>query len=119
MVFESRDSVGSIGVGIPPIPFDSKNTTIKYFRHALSLDERRCRFKANVWMQYEVDSKEDSPGHTRTDRRKATGAIKDELINGIEHSTKEHKHHPTDIKEVWFSGCHSGSFLLCSSHSRR
>lgn len=98
-----RDSVGSIGAGIPPVPFGAVNTTIKCFRHALSLDERRDRFKGNVWESY-ISSQRPADGG----RLEPTGSKRRELDLSTAHSQKEK---PTDIKEVWFAGCHSGSFL--------
>ncbi|KDQ14785.1 hypothetical protein BOTBODRAFT_174609 [Botryobasidium botryosum FD-172 SS1] len=44
------DTVSSVGLIIPRnLPFTSDNTVVKIFRHALSLDERRAKFKANMW----------------------------------------------------------------------
>ncbi|KAG8958743.1 hypothetical protein FRC00_002339 [Tulasnella sp. 408] len=44
------DTVSAVGVLWPRhLPFSSANTTIKTFRHALSLDERRARFQPNLW----------------------------------------------------------------------
>ena len=38
-------------VGLIPhrLPFVSSNTAIRYFRHGVSLDERRAKFKANLY----------------------------------------------------------------------
>ncbi|KAH9854309.1 hypothetical protein C2E23DRAFT_775632 [Lenzites betulinus] len=41
------DTVCSVGVIPHRLPFTTSNTTIRTFRHALSLDERRSKFKAN------------------------------------------------------------------------
>ncbi|KAK0445919.1 hypothetical protein EV421DRAFT_1734551 [Armillaria borealis] len=40
-----------IQVGIVPrrLPFTTSNTIIRTFRHAVSLDEHRAKFKANLW----------------------------------------------------------------------
>lgn len=44
-----RDTVCSVGLIPRRLPFVSSNTAIRYFRHALSLDERRAKFKANLY----------------------------------------------------------------------
>ncbi|EJF67348.1 hypothetical protein DICSQDRAFT_77001 [Dichomitus squalens LYAD-421 SS1] len=41
------DTVCSVGLIPQRLPFTASNTAIRVFRHALSLDERRARFKAN------------------------------------------------------------------------
>ncbi|KAF9460648.1 hypothetical protein BDZ94DRAFT_888541 [Collybia nuda] len=93
------DSVGSVGIGMPGLPFSNANTTIKYFRHALSLDERRARFQANVWKSYENTKSSKAGG-----RFIPSIANKREMELGTGHSSKEQE---TDVEEVWFSGCHS------------
>ena len=46
-----RDTVSSVGI-IPRVsPYTSVNYGIKTFRHALALDERRSRFRPNVWSE--------------------------------------------------------------------
>ena len=44
-----RDTVCSVGLIPQRLPFVTSNTAIRVFRHALSLDERRAKFKANQW----------------------------------------------------------------------
>ncbi|PSR73063.1 hypothetical protein PHLCEN_2v11085 [Hermanssonia centrifuga] len=43
------DTVCSVGLIPRRLPFVSSNTAIRYFRHAVSLDERRAKFKANLY----------------------------------------------------------------------
>ncbi|GJE95087.1 DUF2235 domain-containing protein [Phanerochaete sordida] len=43
------DTVNSVGLIPRRLPFVSSNTAIHYFRHAVSLDERRAKFKANLY----------------------------------------------------------------------
>lgn len=45
----TRDTVDSVGVIPKRLPFTTSNTIIHTFRHAVSLDERRVRFKENLW----------------------------------------------------------------------
>ena len=44
-----RDTVSSVGIIPHTLPFTSSNTAIRVFRHALSLDEHRARFRANLY----------------------------------------------------------------------
>ncbi|KAJ1310118.1 hypothetical protein OPQ81_006865 [Rhizoctonia solani] len=44
------DTVSSVGLLWPRhLPFTSSNSIVKTFRHAVSLDEHRAKFKQNVW----------------------------------------------------------------------
>jgi hypothetical protein len=45
------DTVQSVGV-IPKhrLPFTASSNHVRYFRHAISLDERRARFQPNFWL---------------------------------------------------------------------
>ncbi|KAF5358616.1 hypothetical protein D9758_007671 [Tetrapyrgos nigripes] len=43
------DTVDSVGIIPKRLPFTTSNTIVRTFRHALSLDERRAKFKANLW----------------------------------------------------------------------
>lgn len=49
MIYDIRDTVGSVGIIPRRLPFTSSNSHIRHFRHAVSLDERRARFKPNLW----------------------------------------------------------------------
>lgn len=106
------DSVGSVGIsGNKKIPFDVNNTTIKTFRHALSLDERRARFQANVWhfssdTVGDSDNLKESKGNSNgvhppnKKERKFLRLMRDNIH-------VKPKLLKTDVKEVWFAGCHS------------
>lgn len=41
--------MSSVGIIPHRLPFTASNTSIKTFRHAVSLDERRAKFKANLF----------------------------------------------------------------------
>ncbi|KAK2462564.1 hypothetical protein APHAL10511_005407 [Amanita phalloides] len=43
------DTVDSVGLIPKRLPFTTSNTIVKTFRHAVSLDEHRVKFKANLW----------------------------------------------------------------------
>jgi uncharacterized protein (DUF2235 family) len=81
-----RDTVCSVGIVPRTLPFTASNTSIRHFRHALSLDERRAKFKANHYHLQKPDDEAHDDGQTET-----------------------------DVKEVWFAGCHCGNFLLVSN----
>lgn len=44
-----RDTVNSVGLIPHRLPFTTSNTIVRTFRHAVALDERRAKFKANPW----------------------------------------------------------------------
>ena len=44
-----RDTVNSVGLIPRRLPFTTSNKVVKTFRHAVALDERRAKFKANLW----------------------------------------------------------------------
>jgi len=67
------------------LPFASSDFVIRTFRHALSLDERRAKFKANNW-------------NRRTKEEEGKFETKASNYN---YMTKLSK--PTDIEEVWFA----------------
>lgn len=67
----------SVGIPEKHFPFTASCPSVRTFRHALSLDERRVKFKA--------------------DHHDASGL------------------HKTDVKEVWFAGCHAGEVDLAYS----
>ncbi|KAH7317499.1 hypothetical protein B0J17DRAFT_686697 [Rhizoctonia solani] len=43
------DTVNSVGIIPRELPFAKTNYLIRVFRHAVALDERRAKFKANMW----------------------------------------------------------------------
>ena len=47
-----------MSVGIIPrhLPFTSSNASVSYFRHAISLDERRAKFKLNYWKPFGTEA---------------------------------------------------------------
>jgi uncharacterized protein (DUF2235 family) len=47
--FRYRDTVNSVGLIPKRLPFTTSNTIVRTFRHAVALDERRAKFKANLW----------------------------------------------------------------------
>lgn len=71
------DTVCSVGVIPHTLPFTNSNTAIRYFRHAMALDECRAAYQVNHC----------HPGNPHDPE--------------CSHNKK------TDVREVWFAGCHS------------
>ncbi|KAG8746596.1 hypothetical protein FRC10_004448 [Ceratobasidium sp. 414] len=73
------DTVSSVGLLWPRhLPFTTSNAIVKRFRHAVSLDEHRAKFKQNVWhvhSQSEADARRD-PDHGSPVATKITSAIR-------------------------------------------
>ncbi len=46
---DQRDTVDSVGFIPRRLPFTTSNTIVRTFRHAVSLDERRSKFKIDLW----------------------------------------------------------------------
>ncbi|SJK99185.1 uncharacterized protein ARMOST_02475 [Armillaria ostoyae] len=121
------DTVDSVGLVPKRLPFTASNTIIRTFRHALSLDEHRAKFKANLWnVPTTKDLKLSTPKSSPLSSRKNTvdsRLHKPWHIHGLESGIKlcsedeklfekmEELHsspsaRPTDVEEVWFAGCH-------------
>jgi len=88
------------------LPFTYSNKSIKTFRHALSLDERRVRFKPSSWYRptcHDLEQgvkKNEMPRSTPHHRHTRAG-----WLAHHEHYFSE-PHPETDVEEVWFAGCH-------------
>jgi len=95
-------------VGLVPkrLPFTTSNTIVRTFRHALSLDERRAKFKANLWnrpnKKEQVLSITDK-AHKKPQKKKLSTH---ETLHAMEAKYSKDRNQPTDIDEVWFAGCH-------------
>jgi T6SS, Phospholipase effector Tle1-like, catalytic domain len=153
MVFH-RDTVASVGIIPRTLPFTASNSAIRIFRHAVSLDEHRAKFKANMWNR--TTAKESEWGTRKGEMPKAGksvggGTIASDTANDKINPTSDNKPaaektnevpkrnktntrhakprrknfrvfedafdaagtrtHETDVLEVWFAGCHTGSCL--------
>ena len=104
----NRDTVMSMGVVMGrSLPFVDVNTTIRVFRQALSLDEvcghdllsaQSPIFSRQHRVRYRPRLYQSTPprNSSRTSELDVIKPGTDELVN-------------TDVKEVWFAGCHSGA----------
>ncbi|KAF8481731.1 hypothetical protein DFH94DRAFT_732636 [Russula ochroleuca] len=106
------DTVCSVGIVPRTLPFTASNTSIRYFRHAISLDEHRAKFKANYYhLRHPEDEKGIKPGEMPRSNQRFP-----------HYHRKNHQHHhksrmhsdeeyddgltETNVLEVWFAGCH-------------
>ena len=108
-----RDTVCSVGIVPHTLPFTASNTSIRYFRHAISLDEHRAKFKANHYhFRKSEDEKGVKPGEMPSSNHRFPHFHR-----------RDHQHHhksksneedyddglkETNVKEVWFAGVHCG-----------
>ncbi|PBK58558.1 hypothetical protein ARMSODRAFT_1028161 [Armillaria solidipes] len=125
------DTVNSVGLMPKRLPFTTSNTILRTFRHAISLDERRAKFKANLWNRPSVrellfgmsrwtmqSSHQSDPSHSSTPKTHK-GSYEEQKESEIEWSPQEENFmnemerlhssffgKATDIEEVWFAGCH-------------
>ncbi|KAF8326176.1 hypothetical protein F5887DRAFT_233355, partial [Amanita rubescens] len=53
------DTISSVGIGPKTHPCRSNNYSVKHFRHALSLDERRVKFRPDLWSEETSKSEKD------------------------------------------------------------
>ena len=94
------------------LPFSASNTSVCCFRHAISLDERRIKFRANL---YNWPNKHDRKLGTESDDEE--GEIIKPLM-GHEHSIStstnstsnedrklDNLEHEPDVEKVWFAVC--------------
>ncbi|KAH9480835.1 hypothetical protein JR316_0007437 [Psilocybe cubensis] len=107
------DTVSSVGLIPRRLPFTTSNTVVKTFRHAVSLDERRAKFKANHWNKPNkteatlsiTDKKAKKEHEGGAHKKKKDGNGKNSL-KSLENQYAKDKNAETDIDEVWFAGCH-------------
>jgi uncharacterized protein (DUF2235 family) len=113
-----RDTVNSVGIAPHRLPFTASNTAIRYFRHALSLDEHRAKFKANHYhLQKPGDDKGIKPGEMPQSNHRFPHYHRKNHHHKSKSNGEENEDEPsrTDAKEVWFAGCHCGKVVLVLS----
>ncbi|KAG8944244.1 vacuolar protein sorting-associated protein 45 [Tulasnella sp. 424] len=125
------DTVASCGIIGRHLPFTASNHIIRIFRHALALDERRGKFKPNQWHRTTHSAKgaENDPNRATTVVPLTSGTrTKETLDDYIQSARDGHrsrtrmesvwsddqeaydsatKREESDVKEVWFPGCHA------------
>ena len=130
----------SVGLIPKRLPFVTNNTAIRTFRHAVSLDERRAKFKANLFNRptaweaqlgvqpgempkpsipatlaagtWNVDTIKTWVDKVGEDAAAETEA-EEARHNQLEsqYSRDSHGLEETNVLEVWFSGCHCGAHI--------
>ncbi|KAF8235866.1 hypothetical protein L208DRAFT_1391671 [Tricholoma matsutake] len=94
------DTVSSVGIIPRTHPYTSVNYAVKHFRHALALDERRARFRPNVWNEPTLEREQDLD----TDE---PDVIYPGTVSRDDWVYEPPNRDVCDVKEVWFSGCHA------------
>jgi len=130
------DTVNSVGLIPRELPFAKSNYLIRVFRHAVALDERRAKFKANLWgRSTEADEKLGADGkkgkYHRAQRQGSSGGMWSYVTgggggdsrgrhreedakkpakaihrDGHDYASADERKHETDVQEVWFAGAH-------------
>lgn len=86
------------------LPFTKRNTIVRAFRHAIALDERRAKFKANVWDQPVDKKKADDLAAAESEYKKKNPKPprnpKKVKRNTIETKYSQHSDELVNVKEV-------------------
>ncbi|KAF9262999.1 hypothetical protein L218DRAFT_959827 [Marasmius fiardii PR-910] len=101
------DTVSSVGVIMgKTLPFTNSNSAVRTFRHAVSLDERRVKFKANLY--HRPTASGDDAGFTSKQRKRGFLSLFRKAKNSrkrLQDDIPPEDPSP-DVLEVWFAGCH-------------
>jgi len=145
------DTVDSVGLIPKRLPFTASNTIVRTFRHAIALDERRGKFRPNLWnlphspKEPPREGRPSLPGYSLHSSGKERArqlskspkqrhsplrpslewdSVEDNQLSDYEEQYSVHSEinaTPTDVKEVWFAGCHcdvgGGSVKNATRHS--
>ena len=96
----NRDTVNSVGLIPHRLPFTMSNSSIRYFRHAVSLDERRAKFRANLCPPGDKDHE---AMHANAEENASKTSRKRPTLKELERQWSD-ANRRTDVLEVWFSG---------------
>ncbi|KAI0308354.1 hypothetical protein B0F90DRAFT_1682100 [Multifurca ochricompacta] len=101
------DTVASVGVIMgKSLPFVDVNTTIRVFRHALSLDEHRTKFRPNLYHRSNArQAVTKGRGIRHLFQRNKAKVVTEPTVGNIQGG--EDELYEADAKEVWFVGCHA------------
>ncbi|KZV61060.1 hypothetical protein PENSPDRAFT_678653 [Peniophora sp. CONT] len=122
------DTVASVGIIPKRLPFVQSNNCIRFFRHAISLDEHRAKFKANHYQRTPDDQIHGAAGmppsnphrrprihrnhlyhHPESSQAHGLAAKEDEHMDENDFDEREGvngSRWETNVKEVWFAGVH-------------
>ncbi|PWN53608.1 hypothetical protein IE53DRAFT_309913 [Violaceomyces palustris] len=105
------DTVSSIGVVEHPIPTTHVDVEIKYFRHALSLDERRGKFREQRWIHRQSGTGNGGFHRGDGDNHQPHGVVAgidlDSMKGLLTPYSTPTPPEASQVKEIWFAGCHS------------
>ncbi|KAF9237083.1 hypothetical protein BU15DRAFT_49280 [Melanogaster broomeanus] len=100
------DTVSSVGVIPRRLPFTTANDNIRYFRHAMALDEHRVRFNPNYWNRpTKIDCERGVKRHEMP-RSYKNDHNHEECLPELERKYSQ-TITETDVEEVWFAGVHT------------
>ncbi len=77
------------------LAYTATNGIVRTFRHAVALDERRAKFKQNMWSQ---PKKPVVAANAQPNGDNGPSVV-------------------TDVQEVWFAGCHCGAPISHLAHT--
>ena len=102
-----RETVFSVGVIPHHLPFTRSNTSIRHFRHAISLDEHRAKFQPNYFHRLtDSDHEGTKPGDMPRSNQHRPFYYSGHHYKA--HTEEEKDVTRPDVREVWFAGCHCG-----------
>ncbi|KAJ7292621.1 hypothetical protein C8J57DRAFT_1428731 [Mycena rebaudengoi] len=99
------DTVSSVGLIPRVLPFTRSNNNVRYFRHALALDEHRARFQPNFWNRPTHDELRLGVQEGEIPKSRFGSSTKKSL-NDLEAQYTDGGEYATHVEEVWFAGCH-------------
>jgi len=112
--------VHSVGLIEKHLPFSGTNNAILYTRHALSLDERRVKFRPFFWTCRKTKNggrDTEAPGHSKDDSEDTlhttdTTEGEESPVEARDYEARVNSENgsETDVKEVFFAGAHCGTF---------
>jgi len=94
------DTVNSVGIVPRRLPFTMANSGIRVYRHAVSLDEHRAKFMANL-----TPPTGGAEEGVQIRKRRRDKPRKKPSLRELEKRWSD-PYASTDVLEVWFSGCH-------------
>jgi hypothetical protein len=111
------------------LPFTNSNSTIKTFRHALSLDEvgdlcsfktaitnyrlqHRSKFRPNYYHRTSPGTAPAKPGSGSSSASEQSQTT--QYFNSDAVETGE-----PDVLEVWFAGCHTGNVYMLAQYDQQ
>ncbi|KAI0319543.1 hypothetical protein OF83DRAFT_1170095, partial [Amylostereum chailletii] len=118
------DTVASVGIFPRRLPFTTSNSSVRFFRHAISLDEHRAKFQSNHWHRSPPDAHSLGVAGEEMPRSNQQGGAPKTDPHHYHHHPGRHGRMPkthssrhferqfddgdweTDVLEVYFAGCH-------------